>query len=505
MSEEWDRWAQVVVVGAGGAGLAAAVSAAEAGARVLLLEKNPRPGGTTGIAVGSFTAVSPSVRKGSTPEDDPRWHDEDMGKFAGQRERLNNADLRLHFACHSGPTLDWLRGLGIEFHGPSPEPPNRVPRMYNVIPNAKAYIATLQRRAQSLGTELIADCRVTRLVRDRDGSVIGVEADRGGQRLRIGARQGVILAAGDYSNGAELKRRFLSEAVADIEGINPTATGDGHRLGEEAGAALTNMELVYGPEIRFVPPPRAPFTQLLPAGPIASRVFGSLIPLLPKRLLDRIIKGLLVTWQHPEPTLFRLGAILVNGHGDRFVDETAAPELAIPRQEEKLAYLVFDAQIGRALEQWPNFISTAPDIAYAYLKDYRRDRPDICKEAPTVAALAGRIGVAPAALQATIGACNRAARGEAEDPFGRAAWGPPLISPPFWALGPAKSYLVTTEGGLRVDRRMRVLSETGAVIGGLYAAGCNGLGGQVLWGHGLHIAWAMTSGRLAGLEASRTE
>ena len=68
-------------------------------------------------------------------------------------------------------------------------------------------------------------------------------------------------------------------------------------------------------------------------------------------------------------------------------------------------------------------------------------------------------------------------------------------------LGPVKAYFTTTEGGAVVDRRLRVLDEHGRAIPGLYAVGQNGLSGMILWSHGLHIAWAMTSGRIAGQAA----
>jgi hypothetical protein len=72
------------------------------------------------------------------------------------------------------------------------------------------------------------------------------------------------------------------------------------------------------------------------------------------------------------------------------------------------------------------------------------------------------------------------------------------------ALGPVKSWIVTTEGGVRINERMEALDARGAVIPGLYAAGSNGMGGIVVWGHGLHIAWALTSGRLAGRNAAES-
>jgi MFS family permease len=141
----------------------------------------------------------------------------------------------------------------------------------------------------------------------------------------IDAARGVILAAGDYSSGTAVKEMFLPHDVAAIDGINPYATGDGHMLARAAGAELINMELVYGPELRFVPPPRQPFTQLLPANPLLARIMGPLVRMAPKRLLYRMLKRLLVTWQHPETSLLNDGALLVNRTGDRFCDETAAP------------------------------------------------------------------------------------------------------------------------------------------------------------------------------------
>lgn len=506
--ENFDHTVDVVVVGGGGAGLAAAVSAAENGAQVLVLEKNPHLGGTTAIAIGSFTAAGTSLQKASHIADDPVAHDEDMGKFAPHWESANCPSIRQRFAHEAAKTFEWLVGLGLEFHGPNPEPPNRVPRMHNVVPNARAYIATLQRCALRQGVRIWTAAVARRLLRDgnrqTDGRIRGVVVDREGRTVSVRARRGVILAAGDYSNGLALKRRFLDEEIADIEGINPTATGDGHQLGSEVGAALVNMPIVYGPELRFVPPPRPPWVQRLPSHWLFARLAARGLAWAPAWLLRRVIRNLLVTWQHPEPIVFRVGGILINAEGNRFCDELDRPERAVPRQPGQRAYIVLDGQAAAQLGSWPNFLSTAPNIAYAYLDDYRRDRGDIFREADSLPGLAQRLGCPPANLRAAIDRYNDAALGRAEDPFGRALPGPPLERPPFVALGPVKSYIVTTEGGLRLDEQMRVLDEAGSPIVGLYAAGSNGMGGQILWGHGLHIAWAMTSGRLAGIAAAQT-
>ena len=151
----------VIVVGGGGSGLAAAVSAAERGFKTLVLEKNPQPGGTTGIAIGSFTSNRTSLQKKMGIADSAEDHEADAGQFAPPDIEARNAEeMRAWFLSHSAETFEWLRTLGLSFHGPSPEPPNRVARMHNVLPNAKAYINTLRTRLQKLGG--ILQCGVAR-------------------------------------------------------------------------------------------------------------------------------------------------------------------------------------------------------------------------------------------------------------------------------------------------------------------------------------------------------
>jgi fumarate reductase flavoprotein subunit len=501
MNGEYD----VVVVGGGGSGLAAAVSAAERGLSVVVLEKCPTLGGTTGIAVGSFTANRTPHQRRAAIDDNPDDHETDAGRFGpAEVQQRNNGSLRRMFLDQSAATLEWLLRLGLRFHGPSPEPPNRVPRMHNVVPNAKAYIAALQGRLLRRGGRILCNARVAGLIRQAN-AVTGVDVITAAGRARFMARRGVVLAAGDYANSPELIARFKGAQFAHIEGINTHSTGDGHRLAEEAGAALVNMDITYGPELRFVPPPRKPFTQLLPAsGPVAW-LMGLGLPLTPRWIITRMIKRLLVTWQHPENALFADGAILINRRGERFTNECASPEreVAIARQPDKIAYLLLDGRLVERYSQWPHFISTAPEVAYAYVADYRRMRPDVTATAERLEQLAAVRGLPGDKLRATVEEFNRFAQGETPDRFGRMQRTAPLARGPWVLLGPAKAYFTTTEGGAAINAECQVLDLRGQPIRGLYAVGQNGLGGQVLWGHGLHIAWALTSGRLVGEALAR--
>jgi len=453
----------VVVVGGGGSGLAAAVSAAEHGLSVVVLEKHARLGGTTGIAVGSFTANRTSLQSRAGVDDDLDAHAEDAAKFAPPDiEAANNDAMRRFFLSHACETLDWLMRMGLTFHGPSPEPPNRAPRMHNVVPNAKAYIAALQSRLLQLGGRIQCNAAVDELL-IRGGQVIGVAAKVDQGRCEFLAQRGVILAAGDYANSAELITQYKGERFAAIEGINPHAAGDGHRLALSAGARLMNMDVTYGPEIRFVAPTQKGFVQLLPSGGPLAWLMGRLLPVIPRAVINRMIKRLLVTWQHPENALFDDGAILLNQRGERFCDETVWPdrEIAIARQPGKVCYILLDQGLIERYSQWPHFISTAPEIAYAYVSDYLRLRPDVAVEGRSLSALAAARNIPPDCAEQAVQLFNRqVAAGEA-DPWGRRGARHVLEGDRWVLLGPAKAWFTTTEGGAAINERFEVLDEQG--------------------------------------------
>lgn len=485
---EWD----VIVVGGGGSGLAAALSAAECGLSVVLLEKQPRLGGTTGLAIGSFTASGTRLQEHAGVQDAVADHIEDVARFApADIEARNHETIRRQFLEQAADTFAWLSAMGLRFHGPSPEPPNRAPRMHNVIPNARAYIQTLSSRFQRLGGRILCSAGVTGLIVD-DDRVVGVTADCAGAPTNFRARRGVVLAAGDYANSPELIGRYKSPEFAEIEGINRNATGDGQRLVQSVGGRLLNMDVTYGPELRFVPPPESGWSRLLrmPASRLFGRLLAAVLSRVPRRLINTYIKRLLVTWQHPEDALFADGAILINRSGERFCDERHSParEIALSRQPEKCGYILLDERLIERYSAWPHFVSTAPEIAYAYVSDYLRLRPDVAVQAGSLEKLAASRGIPAAPLRATV------------DDYNDNGAASPLQGRHWVLLGPARAWFTTTEGGAAIDLQCRVLNEQGIPIPGLYAVGQNGLGGMILWGHGLHIAWALTSGRLVGRE-----
>jgi fumarate reductase flavoprotein subunit len=172
-------------------------------------------------------------------------------------------------------------------------------------------------------------------------------------------------------------------------------------------------------------------------------------------------------------------------------------EIAVAGQPGKQAYILLDSGLIERYSRWPHFISTAPKIAYAYVNDYLRLRPDVAIAGP-LESIASSRAMPLDGLGEAIAAYNAYVSGEAPDALGRTNDKSPLNGSQWVLLGPVKAYFTTTEGGAAINAAMQVLDDAGQPIEGLYAAGQNGLGGQILWGHGLHIAWAITSGRLAG-------
>ena len=490
MTAPADESFDVVVVGGGAAGLAAAIEASAVGRSVVLVEKNARLGGSTAWSVGSISASATPHQLRRGIKDGPDGHWRDMAKFNGDLDQRDNPALRRILAEAMPDTFRWLLAHGIRFYGPMPEPPHGQPRMHNVLPNSRSFITHLERAARRSGVVVRPSTRVHALAVE-DGRVVGVDCagDAGPRRLR--ARGGVVLATGDFTNDPELKGRFMGAQEAKVEGVNETATGDGQKLALALGARVLNGDQALGPELRFVPPRARNLLLDLPPWPALAAFMAWSLDHMPPALLRPFVMSFVTTALAPSPGLFAEGAVLVNAEGQRFTDELGRPAYALPDQPGRIGYILLDERIARMFSAWPHFVSTAPGVAYAYVADYRRNRPDVFKAAPTLAALAERLAMKAGALDATVGEHNA-----------RIGNRPGLGDGPYIALGPVRAVFVHAEGGLAVDLDHRVLGPGDRAIDGLYAAGATGQGGLLLRGHGHHLAWAFASGRRAGRNAA---
>lgn len=489
----------VLVIGGGGSGLTAAISAATSGATVIVLEKCTKPGGSTGMSVGSFTAANTAYQYRAGVNDSIDLFIEDMKVANGADEERENKELRRVLAENAGTTLEWLSSIGVHFLGPTPEPPYEKPRMHNILPNSGAYISALLREARKREVTVVTDARVEKLLRNAAGEVIGARANG----TDYFGRRAVVLATGDYSAATDLKAAFVGEDAARVPAVNTSNTGDGFRLGSDVGAVMLQMDRLYE-GLRFPPGKFPDPIKLLPSHPAISRMVRFVAERLPKNLLALMLRGALTSWVGPNNTMYAAGAILVNKKGKRLANEDSDKLLARGvAADSNQGYMVFDEALARRFSRWPNPVSTFPGVAYAYVQDYKRYRPDMFHTAATIEDVARKAGIDPQGLSQTVGTFRDCVASGVDAQFGRTRFGAGLGEGPYYVLGPMQPYITLADGGLAVDTQLRVTTPNDEIVPGLYAAGSTGQGGLQLLNHGLHIGWAMVSGRIAGRHAAQ--
>ena len=488
----------VIVVGGGGTGVAAAIGARSArsrGARVVLLEKNEKLGGTTARSIGSISATQTPDQKRLGIVDTPQAHFEDMGLFSKRHaDRPDNDELARILCEHVPESVRLLEEWGAVFMGPMDESPHRQPRMHQIMPNSAAYIFHAEKHARKIGVEIITGARARKLL-TVNGEVVGVEYERDGNAQILEAARGVILASGDYAADAGFKAQFVSEAVAATEAVNPTNTGDGHRMALELGARIINPDM-YGGGMRFVRPATPAWQSRLPPSAWLMRLCNAVMRHAPQSLVRHFIMSFMTTVMVPERKLFQQGGILINARGERFADENQRMVFELALQPEGSGYILLDAVTAKKFTQWPNYVSTAPGVAFAYIQDYARTRPDLVRRGNTLDDVARVLGMDASGLKDSIATYNAGG-----GPPGRGER-PPVGDGPYVILGPVKNYINYTDGGLAINSGLQVLGKHDVPIPRLYAAGATGQGGLLLKGHGNHIGWGFTSGRLAGQYAA---
>jgi fumarate reductase flavoprotein subunit len=476
-----DDAVDVIVVGAGGAGLAAAIEASTAGACVCVLEKGASPGGSTALSVGSVTCSGTRQQRAGGIDDAAQAHWEDMAAFDGALLPRDNRELARVLCDEIPATFAWLERQGVRFSGPYPEPPHRQPRMHNVLPNSRAFVQRLARTARRRGVRFEFDARAVGLL-SSGPRVDGVVYEQAGRCIRLRARRAVVLASGDFTNSAEYKQRFMGAAAASVPGINALATGDGQRMAEAFGGTVLNGDLALGPELRFAPAGGDHWLRRLPSSPLLAGALHAGLRWLPQAWVRPLIVRFIATALAPSPHLFELGAMLVDRSGALVHAPREQLASVLAGRAGGSGFIVMNDHTARQLRRGAHFISTAPGIAYAYLEDYSRIRPRIHFEARTPERLAQLCGMRAHALIRALGSRAQSDR--------------------FVALGPLRPVFVHSEGGLAVDACHCVLGADARPIPGLFAAGSTGQGGLLLKGHGHHLAWAFVSGRRAGRHAA---
>lgn len=483
--------ADVAVIGAGGSGLAAAITAASLGRKVVLVEKEHAPGGTTGRSVGAVTMANTrhQLRKGIL--DSRSAYFDDFGALSEQAGAPDNLTLRRLLVENASETLRWLEDMGIVFHGPMPEVPHRQPRMHAALPNSSAYIFHLVRRARKLGVTILPSTKATSFIVE-GGRVRGVNCEGGNGAMDVRSTA-VVLASGDYSASESLKRQYISEPIAGVTPVSPSSTGDGHRMAAKLGARVLNGKLHHA-GIRFIPPPHH-WTAKLPPYSGLMRIVDFCLETLPGWALRPFVMSFITSVIVPSLKLFGEGALLIGRTGEKCPEPPSGFAAWLAQQPDQLAYILLDGRLAEKFSKWPYYVSTVPGFVYAFTADYRRSRKDIFHEAGSLAELGRLLRIPGGGLEETVADHNAALAHEGKE-------AQRIDRPPFIALGPVRYYINFTDGGLAVDDRLRVLGHGDVPVPGLYAAGSTGQGGLLLEGHGHHLSWAFTSGRLAGTFAA---
>lgn len=435
----------VLVIGAGAAGLTAAIEAHDAGAEVLVVDKMIMAGGNTVRAVDGMNACCTDIQKAKEIHDSEDAMVSDTMRSANWK--LDTSRVRI-LAHESGPAVNWLAKLGADLRDVSQLPGSSVPRSHR--PTDGSFVGpevmrTLLDAAEARKIEIRTNTQARRLVLNDAGAVVGARVKNEDGVYQIDA-DAVVLATGGFAADNDMVVAYAPQLKGFGSTNHPGATGDGLRLAETAGAALVDMNDVE-------------------THPTVNTRTGEMVT----------------------AALRTKGAILVNADGKRFVDETDSNETvsnAILRQKDGKAWLVFDESIK------------APVVA---AHDYAKE--PYALSAKDFKTLALDMEVPPKALQATIDAWRRD-RETGEDAFGRRTMPLPIDVAPFWAIEVRPS-VHHTSGGVKIDAEARALTPQGTPVPGLFAAGevTGGLhGGNRIEGNAL--ADVVIFGRIAGKDAA---
>jgi fumarate reductase flavoprotein subunit len=468
----------VVVVGSGGAGMTAALTSAEGGAKVLLFEKRRTPGGTSNLPRGGIFAVESKMQ---LEKNYPFTKDQVFESFMDFTHWRVDAKLVRAFIDKSADTIEWLERQGVEFLElpsiPSPHLPGGYATGHPIKGQGAALMRVLRTRAEERGIEVHLATAVKKIVMDR-GRVAGVMAEGRSGRIKVEAKAVVIATGGFSSNRAMMKKYCGFDLRTNLFPLfDLKLTGDGIKMAWEVGAAPDAM----GPQLIFGIPGSGFFETQLP-----------------------IIQGQPYLW--------------INQEGERFINEEIIRNPvfagnAIARQKNKCAFLIFDANTKNHMEQEgvDYFNIFFPDSKLNNLEGQIKTLIDKRNKnvfvADSLEALAKKIRVNPGLLRKTVEEYNRFCEKGHDDHFNKnPKYLRPVQEPRFYAFRIFPS-MYGTLGGIKINERTEVLNKENLVIPGLYAAGydaCAIFGNPPdynFYTPGSTFSFALNSGRMAGENA----
>jgi fumarate reductase flavoprotein subunit len=448
MNEDVD----VLIIGAGACGLAAAIAAHDAGSSAAIVEKLDRPGGNSSLSTGSVPAANSRFQRDAGIVDDPETYVRDLMSIAKETDDL---ELVRRLASVSAETVEWLVDTvdaRIALVTAYKHIGHSVPRLH----------APISRRGQDLVDDLVSAVerrdipiavgnRACELIIE-DGAVKGAVIETGDGVSEMRAKK-TILALNGFAANAGLVKRFCPE-IAGAQYFGALgSTGEAVIWGEKLGADLANMAAYQGYAAVAYP------------------------------------HGSLLSW-----TTIEKGGFLVGADARRFGDESLGYSgfARVVLEQGEYAYAIFDQKI---------FDIAAGEEEFLELAKYGG-----LKKADTPEELAQIYDLDSGALAAELKTYNAAASGTTADRFGRKEFGTAPLRAPFYACRVVPG-LFHTQGGLRVDADGRVLRPDGSAIANLFAgggaaAGISGREGALGYASGNGLLAAVALGRLAGIAAA---
>lgn len=456
MSDAWDARTDVLVVGAGACGLAAALAAAEGGLQVTVLEKADRLGlCNTALSTGSVPGAGSRFQREAGIEDSAERLFVDLVRQSGPHDAT---DLARSLARESGPLVEWLVDdlhVDLRLITDYKHVGHTVPRLH-APPSRKGrdLLDDLARAAAGRDITIVYGSPVADLVTE-DGAAVGVVVDGGrAGRARIAARK-IVLGTNGFAANATLVRRYCAPAADAPYFGAPGSTGEAVLWGERLGLRLANMG--------------------------AYQAYATLA----------YPQGSLLSW-----TVVEMGGVILNARGLRFGDESEGYSGFAERvlAQGSYAYSLFDTRIR--------------DYAASHEEEFRElAASGALGVARSVEELGARWGLDGRAVASTLERYQRVARGDGVDEFGRRDLGMAPLQPPF-VMVQVQAGLFHTQGGLWVDADAHPHVAAGGAVrnlfaGGGAAAGVSGRTGGAGYASGSGLLAALGLGRVAGRAAAR--
>ena len=406
---------EIVIIGAGGAGMTAAIMVKQAGKDFVLLEKMPYAGGNTTKATGGMNAAETHYQKEQGIEDSTALFAADTMKGG---HALNDSELVATMANESSNAIDWLDTIGadlpkISFSGGASV--NRIHAPADGSGVGEYLVDRFSAKLEELGVEIMFNTAATEILTDESGHVCGVKAE-GADYNYVFNCKAVILATGGFGANEEMYTQYRPDLKGTVTTNAPGATGDGIIMAQKLGADLVDIEQI----------------QLHPTVEQATSM-----------LITESVRG--------------DGAILVNQSGVRFTNELLtrdAVSAAELEQEGCYAYIIFDQNLRDHLKAIEKYVKTG-----------------ITVQADTIEGLAEQLNIDPATLAKTLADWNECVKNQRDPEFGRTTgMEADLTTPPYYAIKVAPG-IHHTMGGVKIDTAAHVINTEGQIIPGLYAAG----------------------------------